>query len=64
MKQIKNTNEVNKMNKTKMQKEFKKTISALYDLKEAWNEDEVKNYPQYMPSFDEFIDDFIKTIKY
>ena len=37
---------------------FRNFISAGYELMEAWNEHEVRNYPSYLPSFDEFIFNF------
>jgi len=38
-------------------------ISLMLTLSDVWNEEEVKNYPSYLPSFDEFIVDFKKLLE-
>ena len=41
-----------------MRKELKEFMIAARKLSDAWNENMVKEYPDYLPSFDEFIEDF------
>ena len=33
-------------------------LYALHALEQAWEEEAVKQYPKYLPSFDQFISDF------
>jgi hypothetical protein len=36
----------------------KKVIAAMYNLEDVWDNKFSTNYPKYLPSFDEFIDEF------
>lgn len=39
------------------QRELDRFIDAAYRLSAAWHEDDVENYPSYLPSFDQFVSD-------
>jgi hypothetical protein len=41
-----------------MEDVLRKFIEAGYKLSEVWDNDRVKNYPKYLPSFDNFLVDF------
>ena len=41
-----------------MEDVLRKFIEAGHKLSEVWDNDKVKNYPKYLPSFDEFLADF------
>jgi hypothetical protein len=45
-----------------MEDAFRKFMEAGYKLSEVWDNDKVKQYPKYLPSFDEFISDFAGTL--
>lgn len=40
-----------------MRKEFENMIKAMNALSEVWDESKVRNYPMYLPSFDDLIAD-------
>jgi hypothetical protein len=37
---------------------LRRFLEAGRKLSEVWDTDKVKNYPKYLPSFDEFLSDF------
>jgi hypothetical protein len=41
-----------------MEDVLRKFIEAGHKLSEVWDNDKVKNYPKYLPSFDEFLAEF------
>jgi hypothetical protein len=41
-----------------MEDVLRKFIEAGYKLSEVWDNGRVKNYPKYLPSFDNFLVDF------
>jgi hypothetical protein len=41
-----------------MEDALRKFIEAGHKLSELWDNDKVKNYPKYLPSFDEFLAEF------
>ena len=41
-----------------MEDALRKFFEAGRNLSEVWNNDKVKKYPKYLPSFDEFLSDF------
>jgi hypothetical protein len=41
-----------------MEEELRKFLEADRKLSEVWDNDKVKKYPKYLPSFDEFLSDF------
>ena len=41
-----------------MLKELNEFLRAGAKLQKAWDEEKVKDYPNYLPSFDEFLFDF------
>ena len=41
-----------------MEEALKRFLEAGRKLSEFWDNDKVKNYPKYLPSFDEFLSDF------
>jgi len=41
-----------------MEDELRKFLEAGRKLSEVWDNDKVKKYPKYLPSFDEFLSDF------
>lgn len=45
-----------------MKKELREFIKAGNELREAWDNDEVENYPDYLPSFDEFLVEFSRVL--
>ena len=42
---------------TEMRARLREAIAALNRLEEVWDEDQVQNYPSYLPSFPELIHD-------
>jgi len=48
---------------SKFKIQFKKTMDALYELVNLWDNDSVKDYPEYLPSFDEFVSDFSRLLE-
>ena len=44
--------------KAEMREAHAAFISAGYRLLHAWDEEECKSYPDYLPSFDEFLAEF------
>ena len=45
-----------------METQLKKVISEMETLSEIWDEEKVKQYPAYLPSFDEFITDLADAV--
>ena len=43
--------------------QHRKVIDEMQKLSEMWNADEVKKYPKYLPSFDEFVNEFMYLTK-
>ncbi len=43
---------------TEMQSAHTKVIEAMEKLSSVWNEEEVERYPSYLPSFDDFSNEF------
>ena len=43
---------------TEMRKAHDKVIEAMQELSTVWNEEEVERYPVYLPSFDDFCNEF------
>ncbi len=41
-----------------MEEALRRFLEAGRKLSEFWDNDKVKNYPKYLPSFDEFLSDF------
>ena len=41
-----------------MEEALRKFLEAGRKLSEVWDNDKVKKYPKYLPSFDEFLSDF------
>lgn len=41
-----------------MKQALKECIKAMHKLDEEWDNYQVKNYPKYLPSFDEFVVEF------
>lgn len=41
-----------------MKQQHRKVLSEMLVLSEIWNQDRVCKYPEYLPSFDEFIIEF------
>ena len=38
-------------------------LYALQRLRDTWDEEEVRQYPKYLPSFDQFVEDFRKMLE-
>lgn len=51
------------MSNCKMREKFRAFRKACYELSEAWDNDIVENYPEYLPSFDEFVNDIDEMVK-
>jgi len=45
-----------------MQEQLKKVISEMQALSEIWDENQIKQYPAYLPDFDEFIIDLARML--
>ena len=46
-----------------MREALQKFLEAGGQLLNEWDEEQVKNYPAYLPSFDEFLADFADLIE-
>ena len=47
---------------TEMQARLREAVAALNRLEEAWDEEQVQNYPPYLPSFNDFIRDLDRML--
>jgi len=52
-----------KEKESEFKEQLKKTVHEMNKLAEVWNEEEVKQYPKYLPSFDEFVNEFRELIE-
>ena len=43
---------------TAFEDQVQKVVNEMRELIEVWDENKVKNYPKYLPSFDEFVAEF------
>lgn len=41
-----------------MEEKFREFLKIGRELSENWDNEKIKNYPSYLPSFDEFLSDF------
>ena len=48
---------------SKFEEQHEKVVDELLKLLEVWNEKEIRKYPKYLPSFDEFAIDFMDMVK-